>query len=303
MASHDMLPGRRLTIAVASGKGGTGKTLVATNLAVAIARTGVPTTLVDCDVEAPNDALFLPPDAPETREVTVPLATVDQSACTSCGACRDACAYGAIRLLGGTVVFAELCNGCGLCATVCPTSAISEAPRPVGEVEWGSVPLGVAGPGGVKMVTGRLEIGDVKATNVIRAARRRARVLSRSVDILDAPPGVACSAVAATHGADMLVLVTEPTQFGLHDLDLAVRLGKELRIPIGVVINRDGAGGTDLDAYLAGAGVPILARIPFDRSIAEAYADGGLVLDAHPDAPGWFDAIWDGIAQMTVEAE
>ncbi|PKQ21044.1 MAG: (4Fe-4S)-binding protein [Actinobacteria bacterium HGW-Actinobacteria-6] len=304
MAEHGMLPGRRLMIAVASGKGGTGKTLVATNLAVATARAGVPTVLVDCDVEAPNDALFLTPDTLDSRAVTFPLATVNQAACTSCGKCRDACAYGAIRVLGDTVVvFAELCHGCGLCTTVCPTAAITEVPQRIGEVEWGAVPIGIADPGGVKMVTGRLEIGDVKATSVIRAARRQADVFSRNITILDASPGVACSAVAATHGVDMLVLVTEPTPFGLHDLDLAVRLGRDLRIPMGVVINRDGAGSADLDAYLADAGVPVLARIPFDRSIAETYADGGLVLDSHPDAPGWFGAIWDGIAQLTVEAQ
>ncbi len=304
MNPHGMLPGRRLTVAVASGKGGTGKTLVATNLAVAIARAGVPAALVDCDVEAPNDALFFTPGLDDVTDVTVPLATVDQAACTSCGACRDACAYGAIRLLGGTVVvFAELCHGCGLCTTVCPTGAITETPRIVGDVEAGAVPRGVADPAGLQLVTGRLNIGDVKATNVIRAARKRAAVYSRSVTVLDSPPGVACSAVAATHGADVLVLVTEPTPFGLHDLDLTVRLGRDLGVPMGVVVNRDGAGSEDLNAYLADAGVPVLARIPFDRSIAEAYADGALILDAHADAPGWFDAVWDGIAALTLEAE
>ncbi len=143
----------------------------------------------------------------------------------------------------------------------------------------------------------------MKAPTVIKAARRRASVSSRSVTIFDAPPGVACSAVAAVHGAGMLVLVTEPTAFGLHDLDLTVRLGNDLGIPMGVVINRDGPGGTDLDRYLADNAIPVLARIPFDRAVAEVYADGGLVLDAHPDAPGWFADIWDGIARLTVEAE
>jgi len=304
MSTHGMLPGKRLKIAVASGKGGTGKTLVATNLAVAIARTGTPTALVDCDVEAPNDALFLTPEITERQDVSVPLATVNEELCTACGDCRDVCAYGAIRVLGRTVVvFPELCHGCGRCTDVCTRGAMSEVSHRVGEIEWGAVPHGIADPGGIQLVTGRLDIGDVKSPGVIKAARRRAGVYSRSVTILDAPPGVACSAVAAVHGAGMLVLVTEPTAFGLHDLDLTVQLGSDLDIPMGVVINRDGAGSTDLDRYLADHEIPILARIPFDRSVAEVYADGGLVLDAHPDAPGWFADIWDGIARLTLEEE
>lgn len=304
MAIHGMLPGRRLKIAIASGKGGTGKTLVATNLAVAIARTGTPTALVDCDVEAPNDALFLRPAATEIHAVSVPIATVNPEACTACGDCRDVCAYGALRVLGkSVVVFAELCHGCGRCIDACPTGAMSEVSHQVGEVESGAVPRAFADPGGIQLVTGRLDIGDVKAPNVIKAARRRAEVYSRCVTIFDAPPGVACSAVAAVHGAGMLVLVTEPTAFGLHDLDLTVRLGSDLGIPMGVVINRDGAGSADLDRYLAHHEIPILARIPFDRAVAEVYADGGLVLDAHPDAPGWFAEIWDGIARLTLEEE
>ncbi|MDZ4064026.1 MAG: ATP-binding protein, partial [Coriobacteriia bacterium] len=281
MPGYGLSPGKRLKIAVASGKGGTGKTLVATNLAVAIARAGTPVALVDCDVEAPNDALFLPPVTTSSHEVTFPLATVDSAMCTACAKCRDVCAYGAIRMLGGSaVVFAESCHGCGMCTDVCPEGALTEVSHRIGEVELGAVPRDIAGPGGIDMMTGRLDIGDVKAPNVIKAARRRAEVSSRSVTILDAPPGVACSAVAAVHGAGILVLVTEPTPFGLHDLDLTVQLGTDLGIPMGVVINRDGSGSADLDRYLADHAIPILARIPFDRSIAEVYAEGGLVLDA-----------------------
>jgi len=291
-----------LTIAIASGKGGTGKTLVATNLAVELARSGNSVTLVDCDVEAPNDALFLQPVSLEQQDVRVPLATIDPDACNTCGACRDACVYGAIRVLGSSViVFAELCHGCGRCRTVCSTGAITEIDRRVGEVESGAVACDLTDPGALTVVTGRLDVGDVKAPHVIRAARAAGAALSRDVTILDAPPGVACSAVAAIHGASVLVLVTEPTPFGMHDLDLAVRLGRELGIPMGVVINRDGSGGADIDGYLAGVSVPVLARIPFARSIAEVYADGQLVLDSHPDAPGWFRSLEDGISGLLQE--
>ncbi|MGB4593654.1 MAG: ATP-binding protein [Coriobacteriia bacterium] len=295
---------RRLTVAIASGKGGTGKTLIATNLALAAARAGTPAALVDCDVEAPNDALFFAALTDGVREVTFPLATVDPDACTVCGACRNACAYGAIRMLGASaVVFAELCHGCGACIGVCPTSALSETPQRVGEVAWGRVEHALAGPGGVDIVSGTLDIGDVKAPNVIRAARRRSEVISKQLTILDAPPGVACSAVAATRGADALVLVTEPTAFGLHDLELAVRLGRGLEIPMGVVINRDGAGSADVDAFCAREGLPVLARIPFDRRVAEVYADGGLVIDGHPEGGAWFSTLWDSVVAMIGDEE
>jgi MinD superfamily P-loop ATPase len=302
MSSLGLLPAR-LTVAIASGKGGTGKTLVATNVSVVASRAGSPVALVDCDADAPNDALFLAPEAPHVAPVEVPLPVVDEDACVLCGACREACAYGAIRILGGKVlVFPELCHACGACVRVCTPGALGEEPSRVGEIEWGAVARPIAGPAGMAVVTGRLDIGEVKTPTVIRAARERAVLLNRSVTILDAPPGVACAAVAAVRKADVLVLVTEPTPFGLHELELAVDLGREMDIPLGVVINRDGAGASDVSAFCAGRGVPVLARIPFDRQVAEVYADGGLVLDGHPDGAAWFGGLWDAILELAGEA-
>jgi len=297
------LPFGRLTVAVASGKGGTGKTLVATNLSLLASRAGSPVAFVDCDVDAPNGALFLPPVNVLMAPVEVPIADVDADRCTLCGACRNACAYGAVRILGGSVmVFPELCHGCGACLTVCPTGAMGERPARVGEVEWGPASRTLAGVGGADVITGRLDLGEVKAPSVIRAARRRSDVLHRSVTVLDAPPGVACSAVAAIRDADVLVLVTEPTPFGMHDLKLAVTLGREMGLPMGVVINREGTGEEDVAAYCVAESLPVLARIPFDRRVAEIYARGGLVLDEHPDAPGWFAGLWDAVGRLAEEA-
>jgi MinD superfamily P-loop ATPase len=302
MSSPGLLPAR-LTVAIASGKGGTGKTLVATNVSVVASRAGSPVALVDCDADAPNDALFLAPEVPQVAPVTVPIPVVDEGACVLCGACREACAYGAIRILGGKMlVFPELCHGCGACVRVCVPKALREEPSRVGDVEWGVVARPVADPAGLAVITGRLDIGEVKTPTVIRAARERATVLNRAVTILDAPPGVACAAVAAVRKADVLVLVTEPTPFGLHDLELAVELGREMDIPLGVVINRDGAGPSDVSAFCAGRGIPVLARIPFDRRVAEVYADGGLVLDDHPDGTAWFGGLWDAILELAEEA-
>lgn len=292
----------RLTVAVASGKGGTGKTLVATNLAVVAARAGSPVTLVDCDADAPNDALFLPVASPQVREVAVPVPVVDPDACTLCGACRSVCAYGAIRILGGAVmVFPELCHNCGACTKVCRPGALREQPARIGEVAWGPVAADVANPAGIEMVTGTLDIGEVKTPTVIRAARTQAEVLHRALTVLDAPPGVACAAVAAVRDADVLVLVTEPTPFGLHDLELAVELGREMGIPLGVVVNRDTGSASEVDAYCDRECIPVLARIPFDRRVAEVYASGGLVVDMHPDGPAWFDGLWAAVLALAEE--
>lgn len=270
-----------LTIAVASGKGGTGKTLLASNLAAVIAGSGSRVALVDCDAEAPNDHLFFATQYESMEQVQVTTALVDPEKCTACGACREACAYGAIRILGDSaLVFDELCHGCGLCRMVCAAKAISEPKRAVGSVEVGKVHGGLHDEFWV--VTGRLDIGDVKTPDVIRAARAAAAGLEADVTILDAPPGVACAAVAAVRGADALVLVTEPTPFGLHDLDLSVRLANDIGIPVAIVVNRAGADGVDIDEWARERSIPVLLHIPFDRDIARTYAEGKLVVDADP---------------------
>lgn len=268
------------TIAVASGKGGTGKTLVSVNLSVCAATSGLRVTLVDCDVEAPNDHLFLRRAGEVSAPAEVPIAEVDPALCNACGACRDSCAFGAVRVLGrSALVFDELCHGCGLCTDVCPTGAIQETPKRVGEVLMGSV----RGHPRLSLVTGRLDIGQVKPPSVIRAARGEAEAHGADLVVLDAPPGVACSAVAATCGADVLLLVTEPTAFGLHDLELSVRLGRELGIPMAVLVNRDNGDRGAVEAVAGKWDVPILARIPFGRRIAEVYARGGLVGEELPE--------------------
>ncbi|MDA3936655.1 MAG: P-loop NTPase [Actinomycetota bacterium] len=272
------------TIAIASGKGGTGKTLVATNLAMTAARSGLSTTLVDCDVEAPNDHLFLPADA-TIHDVEATIAAVVKDQCTACGACRDACMYGAIRILAGTVVvFPELCHGCGLCTQVCMTGGMTEVPVRVGELLIGAVQGMPAESAQLNLVTGRLDVGEVKAPTVIGAARRRGEASQAQLTLLDAPPGVACAAVAAVRGADVALLVTEETAFGMHDLDLAWRLVNTLGIPAGIVINRaeEHTGGINVTQWAIESGIPVLASIPFDRRIASAYADGELVIDAVP---------------------
>lgn len=271
------------TLAVASGKGGTGKTLVATNVAAIEAASG-PVVLADCDVEAPNAHLFLAGRATGVSEVSVPLAVVDPDTCTACGTCSRTCAFGAIRVLGErAVVFDELCHGCGACSFACPASAIGERDVRVGEVRTShttSYPE-------LTLVTGVMDIGQTKAPEVVRATRAKARESTAGLTIIDAPPGVSCSTVASIRGADAVLLVTEPTVFGLHDLRLATELTLSLGLPTGVLVNRSGTGTTDLERFCDEWDVPVVGHLPFERSIAETYARGELVAQTHSQVSEW----------------
>jgi MinD superfamily P-loop ATPase len=283
---------RALTIAVASGKGGTGKTMVATNLAALVARSGDPVTLVDCDVEAPNDHLFFAAgDAVDPVEVTIPEARAG-SCPAGCTVCRDTCRFGAIRILGGRpTVFPDLCHSCGACIRACPSGVLSQRRMRVGEIESGTT------ESGLRLITGRMDVGQAKAPPMIGEARRKCEPAEGGLTILDAPPGAACSAVATLQGADLLLLVTEPTVFGLHDLSLMVELARGLGLTAVVVLNREGAGSTDIAGYCDSEGLPVVARIPFDRGIAERYAAGELLVESHPEAEGWFSALWQQLRE------
>lgn len=210
-----------MRIAVASGKGGTGKTTVATGLAVTLSSRGVPVRVLDCDVEEPNAHLFLRPELSFSREVTVLVPEVDEDACTGCGVCGEVCAFHAIVPIGeGVLLFPELCHACGACSLLCPEKAIREVPRAIGVLE-----SGVAGPGGaIGFAHGRLDVGEAKAPPVIAAVTALADVPTGEVTIIDAPPGTSCPVIAAVRGADLVMLVAEPTPFGVHDLRLAVEM-------------------------------------------------------------------------------
>ena len=254
-------------IAVASGKGGTGKTTVAAHLALAAAPS-LRTLLVDLDVEAP-DALGYFPDAIAAGEYRPALVRVPRllpERCTGCGLCAKACRFGAILAIGGVVTIDErVCKGCGHCVAACPAGALSET-----ELEVGGSTRFLAGR--LELVEGRLAVGDIRSTAVIEAAKRRAGESEAEIQIRDCPPGVTCPTVHAVEGADCLVLVAEPTEFSLHDLGAALSLAKERGLPVGVVINKEGFGSADLDGFCARMGAPILGRIAFRRERAEAGA-------------------------------
>ncbi|HEV57642.1 MAG TPA: (4Fe-4S)-binding protein [Phycisphaerales bacterium] len=271
------------TIAVASGKGGTGKTTVATNLAVLLARQGHAVQYIDGDVEAPNGHIFLRPDITHSRCVTVPVPTVDSSRCTGCGRCGQICQFKAIVPVKSSVLtFEQLCHSCGGCLRVCPVQAIEEKPLDIGRVDIGRTD-------GPDFVQGTLRIGSVRSVALIRAVRTHAA--DRGVVILDAPPGTSCPVIAAVRGVDFVLLVTEPTPFGLHDLKLAAAMVRHLGLAHGVVINRSGLADEATEMFCRGEGIEILARIPDDRRIAETYSNGGLILDVAPNLGDIFSAL------------
>lgn len=277
-----------LTISVASGKGGTGKTTVAVNLALALQDVR-PIQFLDCDVEEPNAHFFLKPRIETSEEVATLVPQIDESLCDYCGTCARVCAYNALAVVKDTVlVFGELCHGCGACAHLCPRGAIREVPRRVGVIERGRA-------GAIDFLQGRLDVGRAMSPPIIRALKRRLDP-ARTV-IIDAPPGTSCPVVESIRHSDLCLLVTEPTPFGLHDLELAAGAAKALGIPRGVVINRaDGGPGDDpIKAFCAEEGIPLLMTIPFDRRIAEAYSRGETILDADPPARKDFIGLFDAV--------
>ena len=265
-----------MIIAIASGKGGTGKTTVAASLADVWDR---PLAVADLDVEAPNLHLFLQPDLTASEPALMEIPQVDTSRCNHCRACVELCQFKAISLLGEVIMtFPEMCHGCGACMTVCPQNAIQPGQRPLGAISWGH-----AGP--IRFAMGRLRIGEAMSPPLIRRTRQKIEDLAttRAADIImDAPPGVSCPAVSAVTNADAIILVTEPTSFGLYDLRLAVQAFAPLSPRLGVVVNRAGIGNRDLYRFCDQKGIEILAEIPFERQLAEIYARGGVIARARP---------------------
>ncbi len=286
-----------MRIAVASGKGGTGKTTVAVALAESLSLENGQIVLVsDCDVEAPNVHLYLDPKFEQTKDVHVLIPQVDEDKCTGCGICSEVCQYNAIILLKGhPVVFPSLCHGCGSCTLNCPENAIQEIPNPIGILERG------IGNGDIYLRHGLLNPGEPLTVPVIAALRKWNEGFSSKLEIIDSPPGASCPVVEAIRGVDFLLLVTEPTPFGLHDLRQAHQVANELGIRSGVIINRDGIGESDITGYCSENGIPLLMTIPLDKKIGAGLARGDTLLEIYPEYGDKFRALYEEIDHMLEE--
>jgi len=277
-----------MIISVASGKGGTGKTTIATNLAFALEND---VQILDCDVEEPNSHLFLYPIIEEKETVFTPVPLVDEKKCTYCKKCAEICRFNAIAVFGEIILtFPELCHSCGGCMEVCPENAITEKGRELGVVERGR-------KGNIDFVHGHLRVGEAMSPPMIRKVR--SYILPKKINIIDAPPGTSCPVIAAMKGVDFVLMVTEPTPFGLHDLKLAVEAVKLLGIPRGLVINRSDMGDKKVNEYAVQEDIPILMEIPFDRRIAEIYSRGGLIVEKMPEWKEKFMELYLKIKQIT----
>lgn len=276
---------------MASGKGGTGKTTVAVNLALSIQNVN----LLDCDVEEPNCHMLLSLEPLESHPVLTSVPVIDPKQCTLCGKCSDFCQFNALFVgKKSVIVYPEMCHSCGGCALVCPEGAISEKERKVGIIYVNSVQDS-------HLIYGELNIGEPIATGVINAVKMHTK--PKALNIIDAPPGTACPVIETMRDSDYILLVTEPTPFGLHDLSMTVEVVKELGIPCGVIINRAGHGNDAVNRYCETEGIPILLEIPFERRIAELYSQGIPFVTQMPQWKSMFRDVLSKIEEVVQDGD
>ena len=278
-----------MIISIASGKGGTGKTLVATSLALSL-QNKKPVQLLDCDVEKPNAHIFLKLSFSHKETVSIPIPQLDEEKCTYCGKCAEACTYNAIAVFPKHIlIFPELCHGCGACSYLCPEDALSETNKEMGSLEIGNSK-------GVEFIHGKLTVGEAMAPPVIRQVKKH--INREKLVIIDVAPGTSCPVVETVKGSNFCLLVTEPTPFGLNDLALAVDMVNKLDIPCGVVINRNGAGGSKVEEYCLKEGIPTLLRIPLDIEIARLYSRGITLVEGMPQWQEVFLKLYNDIEHI-----
>jgi MinD superfamily P-loop ATPase len=274
-------------VAVASGKGGTGKTTIATNLAYYLAGLGKNIQYLDCDVEEPNGHIFLKPEIVESINVTVNIPQVDLDKCTACGKCGEICQFSAIVCIKEHVLtFEQLCHSCGGCWRICPVGAIEPKPLKIGDIDFGKAQ-------NVDFIAGRLQISSVRSPALIKEVKKH--IKQDHISIIDVPPGTSCPVVEAVKGADFVLLVTEPTPFGLNDLRLAVELVRQLNLSFAVVINRYDIGNEEVEKYCKAENIDICLKLPDDRHIAEIYSSGKMIVDELPQYKSYFANLSEAI--------
>lgn len=274
-----------ILIAVASGKGGTGKTTVSTSLALCSGKC----TVLDCDVEEPNSHLYLSPELADVETVCIPTPVIDEDRCTHCSKCSSFCEYNALAVLPSQVlVFPAICNGCGGCSIVCPENAVSEKDRVIGHIQGGKA-------GDISFFRGLLTVGEARSVPIIRSLKTHAA--KEGITILDSPPGSSCPVVETLEGVDYVILVTEPTPFGIHDMDIVVSVVRDMGIPCGVVINKDGIGSELAHSYIESKGLTLLASIPHSMKAAKSGSNAVPIVEAIPELKERFEMIIEKIGK------
>ncbi len=264
-----------MKIAIASGKGGTGKTTVSVNLYYILSRAyNQSVLLVDCDVEEPNDAIFFP-EAVKTDEKQIfqIIPEIDTAKCTFCRKCSDWCEFNAISIvksLGFAEVNLDLCHSCGACLVACNFGAITEHKQPLGVISHFDISIGNG------LTEGRLKVGSAMQTSLIKKVKKNIGD-SAEIIIYDAPPGTSCPVVETVSDVDYVILVTEPTPFGLHDLKITIELLKDLQKPFGVIVNKAGLGSNEVYHFLETNNIELLGNIPFAKEYAADYASGNIL--------------------------
>jgi MinD superfamily P-loop ATPase len=271
-----------MIISVASGKGGTGKTTVSASLAKALNNCAY----IDCDVEEPNGSLFLDPQITEELKANKLLPNIDYAKCDLCGKCITICEFNALILLKDEIlIFDNMCHSCGACAYFCPRKAISEIEQSIGVIKKGNA-------GRIEFMEGILQVGEASPVPLIK--RVKEELDDEKINIIDAPPGTACSMVETVQDSDYCILVTESTPYGLNDLKLAIKVVKSMNIPFGIVINKYDSAFSELDDFLFENGYEILMKIPYDNNIAKHYSEGKLPVE-DPEYKEKFKTLFENI--------
>ncbi|MBA2851529.1 MinD superfamily P-loop ATPase [Methanococcus maripaludis] len=265
-----------MNISILSGKGGTGKTTISTNLSILLSENHENVSYFDFDVEEPNGFIFLKPEIEIENKVFKKVPKIDKELCTNCSECSKLCKFNAISITpNNSTVFEKLCHDCGLCYIACPVQAISEILREIGKIESGKS----KDISNLNAFRGVLNIGEPSGVPVISALKKFLDV--DSINILDAPPGSSCSVINTVEDSDYSILVTEPTKFGLHDLKIAVEVLRYLNIPFGVLINKSDEFDFIIENYCENEKIDILGKIPFSRNIANKYSKGNILINSN----------------------
>lgn len=284
---------KSLKIAIASGKGGTGKTFVATNLYYVLQKNEISSLLIDCDAEEPNDHFFFTAISKEDKEIQVKIPVISPEACIFCGKCHEYCYYNAIfylPFLQQIHVMDDLCHSCGACLVACEHKAITEKEKTIGKVSTYFLPENY------KLMEARVNIGVYSPVPIITSALKE--VEKQTIVILDAPPGTSCPFIHTVNNADYVLLIAEPTPFGLSDLQKTIAVLNILEKPFGIVINKSNIGTVAMSDFIQKENYHLLWSIPFDRSISSFYSEGKIVSEIDEKWKGDFEKLMEKIIKI-----